>query len=76
MSNIDLNKDGINEEIDVNISFALEAKKVKSVVVVQSLKYAISETVQAEFKLPLFNIFQAPSGFAHMEAQGLITLDQ
>jgi hypothetical protein len=33
VENIDLNKDGNNEEVNVHISFALEASKVKSVIV-------------------------------------------
>jgi hypothetical protein len=35
---------------------------VKSVVILQSLAFAIEDVVKIEFKLPIFNFFQTPHG--------------
>jgi len=62
IDNIDVDKDGKNDEIKVKITLGgnISALKVKNVLIVQSVRYAIRDTIDAEFKLPIFNVFQAP----------------
>ena len=55
---MDLNKDGRDEEISVDISVAgLNPADVKQVFVMQSFSYGLSETVTIDFKLPVYNVF-------------------
>jgi len=58
IDNIDLNKDGKNDEIRVKIGLGnIKAEDLKAAMIVQSVKYEIRDSVDAQFKLPFFNVF-------------------
>ena len=63
---IDLNNDGKNEQIRLNVHVAgVNPADVKQVLVMQSFSYAIKAQVDIEFKMPIFSLFQTPYGFSN-----------
>ena len=40
----------------------IKAQDVKAAMVLQSVRYDIRDTIDAQFKLPFFNVFQSPRG--------------
>jgi len=78
IDNIDLNKDGKNDEIRVKIGLGnIKAEDLKAAMIVQSVKYEIRDSVDAQFKLPFFNVFQSPrGGFSKLDVKGSINLKQ
>ena len=75
VDNIDLDKDGKNEEIKVKLTFSGLKDQVKSVLLLQSFKYQIKDKVNAMFKLPIFSVFNMPAGSSKLNAQGILTLN-
>jgi hypothetical protein len=58
IENVDLNKDDKNDEIRVKIGLGnIKTEDLKAAVILQSVRYDIRETVDAQFKLPFFNVF-------------------
>ena len=49
---------------------------MRSLVLVQSLKYEIKEKVHAQFKLPFYALFDFPHGVRQLNVQGLLNLEQ
>lgn len=76
IENLDLDKDGKNEEIKMKLSLSGLADDIRSIVIIQSLKYAISEKVKAQFKLPFYALFEVPYGFRKFNVQGQLNLEQ
>mmetsp|Transcript_45126 Transcript_45126/g.59827 ORF Transcript_45126/g.59827 Transcript_45126/m.59827 type:complete len:215 (+) Transcript_45126:35-679(+) len=73
----DHNNDGRAEEINVNIGLTgVKPADVKSVIVVQSISYEISEQLQAQMKMPIISIFQTPNGFAKLDVHGTLNMHQ
>jgi hypothetical protein len=78
IENIDLNKDGKNDEIKVKIGMGnIKASDLKAAMVLQSVRYDIRDTIDAQFKLPFFNVFQSPrGGFSNLQVEGTINMKQ
>lgn len=89
----DHNNDGRAEKLTVNIGLTgVKPADVKSVIVVQSISYAISvseasdivtyfvitvqEQLEADMKLPFYSVFQTPNGFAKLDVHGSLELHQ
>lgn len=72
-----MNRDGKDEEILVDIEVAgINPADVRQVLVMQALSYSLSDKVNIDFKLPIFNVFQTPYGFSHLQASGNLVLSQ
>jgi len=56
IENLDVDKDGKNEEIAVKLSLT-GIKEIRSVFIIQSLKWTIADKVHAQFKLPIATLF-------------------
>lgn len=79
IDNIDTNKDGKNDEIRVKVSLSNVGTKadeqIMSALVVQTVKYQIRDTISADFKFPLINVFESPrGGFQKLRASGSINM--
>lgn len=60
----------------MHVSLAgLQPEEIKSVMVLQSFSYSLSSELDAHFKLPVFNVFETPNGFSHLQASGSLTLN-
>ena len=58
ISPVDHSRDGKPEEIDVNIGLVgTDPADIKSVVVMQTVSYSISDFTNIDIKLPLINVF-------------------
>lgn len=65
----DTSNDGRTDQINVDIFLKnIVPSEIKSVCIVQSLRYGLTDTVEADFKLPIFNMFQTPFGFSNLRA--------
>ena len=54
----DSNKDGKNEEINVNVRVAgIEPSSVRQILVLQTFSYGLSDQVNMQFKMPTYNVF-------------------
>jgi len=59
----------------VNIQVAgIKPQDVKQILVIQTLSYALTDKVNIDLKLPVYNIFQTPYGLSSFEASGNLVL--
>lgn len=54
----------------------IDPRTIKSVLVLQTLSYQITDSVSASFKMPVYNIFDTPAGFTNLQASGQLQLTQ
>lgn len=74
---VDDNQDGRPEAINVNLQLAgLDASLIRTVVILQTVSYGIRDIVDADIKMPIFNIFQTPYGFSKLKVEGELNLQQ
>ena len=64
MKGCDTNRDGNAEELHVDIYLQnIDPRTIKSVLILQTLRYELTDRVGASFKMPVYNIFDTPAGF-------------